>query len=195
MGISALSIAGTLVALSGLAVADEESEWDPLDTIGKCTAPDNAAAENLRAVLAHTTAMVTICLECDDVRPRRRDLGTLRLEPFNGGTLNTVLVDGAPIDLAQTFVALDDTKLESRFITRRYSSAPYLNLAVLVGCPVYGPVLRGIRHADLPVPPPVAAPVPRITTTETVVVERGNWIVPASLGLLAGIVLTALIRR
>ena len=196
MGTVAIAIAGTLVALSGLASADEESEWDPLDTIGKCTAPDNSTAEALRDILAHTTAMVTICLECDDVRPRHRDIGTLRLEPFNGGTLNTVLVDDEGIDLAQTFVKLDDKQLENRFVTRRYSSAPYLNLAVLVGCRLYGPVLRGIRHADPPAPvaaPPV--PIPRVVTTETVVVERSTWVVPASLGLLAGIVLTAIVLR
>ena len=182
-----------LVALSGPALADYESEYDPIDGLGKCTSVDTGTAEKLRTVIAASTEMVTICVECDDVRPRRRDIATLTLQPFNGGALDTVLVDGAWIDLAQTFVKLDAKKLDPLQTNqyRGYSTAPFQNLALLVHCPVNGPVLRGLQE-DVP------APIPVVTTTVETVVERDhhpNPILLLSLGALGGAGVLIAIRK
>ena len=180
-----------LVALSGPALADYESEYDPIDGLGKCTSVDTDAAEKLRTVLAASTAMVTICVECDDVRPRRRDIATLTLQPFNGGALDTVLVDGAWIDLAQTFVKLDAKKVDPLQTNqyRGYSTAPFQNLALLVHCPVNGPVLRGLQE-EVPAPAPVS------TVTTTVTEDRHpNPILLLSLGALGGAGVLIAIRK
>jgi hypothetical protein len=84
-------------------------------------------------------------------------------------------------------VKLDETKINPRdtYQYRGYSTAPFQNLALLVHCPVDGPVVRGLQDE---VPPPVPVPV-TTTRIEEVVVERDrhpNPFLLVSLGAVLG---------
>jgi len=197
----ALAFTVTLIAVPGVVAADYESEWDPIGGMGRCTSVDNASAERVRKVIASTTAMVTLCMQCDDVRPRRRDPRTLQIVPFNGGTLNTIHIEGHPIDLAQTFVMFDETKFDDlRY--RVYTSAPFKNLALLADCPTFNaPVLRGL-HVDEPEaeaarpplgPSSLALPPPAPVPSTTIVVQQDDHVLVAAVASLCTLLAASLV--
>ena len=122
------------ISVIALAVAAWVTGGAPAARAEPCTGPaDRSVATRAATELSSRGRMIVFCEACGDAAPGRPiDVAGVAVQPTGAG-LADVLVDGRPIDLANTYVPTSDVE--------------YRNLAALAGCVATGSSVLRVDRA------------------------------------------------